>query len=47
LSHKQVISNKKHKHYTEKQHDTGTPIHINDKKRNRIIKIESTYYEDV
>jgi hypothetical protein len=41
-----VIGNEKHKYYTEKQHDTGTPIHINDKKHDRIIKIESNNYKD-
>jgi len=39
-----MISNEKHKYNTEKQHNTGTPIH---KKHDRIIKIESNNYEDV
>lgn len=44
---KQMISNEKHKYYTEKQHNTGTPVHINEKKHDRIIKTESNNYEDV
>lgn len=42
-----MISNEKHKYYTEKQYNTGTPIYINDKKHGRIIKTESSNYEDV
>jgi hypothetical protein len=47
LSCKQVISNEKHKYCTEKQHGTGTSIHINDKNHDRIVKIVSNNYEDV